>query len=283
METNETAVAVMQSGHGAIDYRRSTEAASLCKAIVTTTAMEISGRKYVRVEGWQAIAMAHGCVASARDVERIDGGIRAIGEVKRCSDGFILATAEGFVGDDEPTWGKRMEYAKRAMAQTRSISRACRSAFAHVVVMMGAGLETTPAEEVPHGGFEEARPRPTTPKAAPAQAKQKEAAVDFAFAAIVTLPDGAGAKSGTAKNGKPWKRFFAKASDGEFYSTFDTKLGADMQSLKPDDQVRILYEIEHGPKGDSRNVLSIEPVSVASEEPPAATEQAQKDADELGF
>jgi len=34
------------------------------------------------------------------------------------------------------------------MAQTRSISRACRSAFAHVVVMMQAGLETTPAEEV---------------------------------------------------------------------------------------------------------------------------------------
>jgi len=34
------------------------------------------------------------------------------------------------------------------MAQTRAISRAGRSAFAHVVVMMKAGLATTPAEEM---------------------------------------------------------------------------------------------------------------------------------------
>jgi hypothetical protein len=40
------------------------------------------------------------------------------------------------------------------MAQTRAISRACRSAFAHVVVMMNAGLSTTPAEEVPMEGFD---------------------------------------------------------------------------------------------------------------------------------
>lgn len=40
------------------------------------------------------------------------------------------------------------------MAQTRAMSRACRSAFAHVVVMMNAGLATTPAEEVPHDGFD---------------------------------------------------------------------------------------------------------------------------------
>jgi hypothetical protein len=34
------------------------------------------------------------------------------------------------------------------MAQTRAISRVCRSAFAHVVVMMNANLSTTPAEEM---------------------------------------------------------------------------------------------------------------------------------------
>src|SRR3546814_8677098 len=45
------------------------------------------------------------------------------------------------------------------MAQTRAISRACRSAFAHVVVMMKAGLETTPAEEIPSGGFSDADDR----------------------------------------------------------------------------------------------------------------------------
>lgn len=145
-------------------YRASTNAAELCKGIVLATASTIQGRKFVSVEGWMAIAIAHGCTAGARDVERVEGGVRAIGEIRRMSDGHIISTAEGFVGEDEPTWfggqsrgktlPKRADYAIRAMAQTRAISRACRSAFAHVVVMMNAGLATTPAEEVPHEGFD---------------------------------------------------------------------------------------------------------------------------------
>lgn len=135
-----------------------TNAAGVSKEIVTKTAIEIQGRKYVRIEGWQAIALAHGCVLSARDVQRVDGGVTAIGEVRRGSDGVVISVAEGFVGDDEESWQVRKgqkvaEYARRAMAQTRAMSRAARSAFAHVVVMMDAGLSTTPAEEVPDGGF----------------------------------------------------------------------------------------------------------------------------------
>jgi hypothetical protein len=139
-------------------YRASTEAADLCKEIVVATSSNIQGRRYVAVEGWQAIAIAHGCALSARDVEKVEGGVRAIGEVRRMSDGQLIATAEGFVGEDEPTWyggqsrgktlPKRADYAIRAMAQTRAMSRAGRTAFAHVVVMMNAGLATTPAEEM---------------------------------------------------------------------------------------------------------------------------------------
>jgi hypothetical protein len=73
--------------------------------------------------------------------------------------GAVICEAEGFVGDDERTWAKRDEFAKRAMAQTRAISRACRSAFAFIVTYMDAGLETTPAEEVPAEGFSDS-PRP---------------------------------------------------------------------------------------------------------------------------
>jgi hypothetical protein len=150
-------------------YRRATDVAGVCKDIVLKTAMSIQGRNYVKVEGWQSIATAHGCTASARDVQKVEGGVKAIGEIRRMSDGVVLATAEGFVGEDEPTWyggiletkygpktlPKRPEYAIRAMCQTRAISRACRTAFAHVVVMMDAGLSTTPAEEVPDGGFQD--------------------------------------------------------------------------------------------------------------------------------
>ncbi len=174
---NENELVPVQS-NGAELYRVSTDAANICKDIVVATAKVIGQRKYVQVEGWQAIAVAHGCAASSTNVERIPGGFRATGEVRRMSDGHLIAQAEGFVGEDEPTWfggttkrwkwgekrgekiwyedvlPKRADYAIRAMAQTRAISRACRSAFAHVVVMMNADLATTPAEEVPDGGFD---------------------------------------------------------------------------------------------------------------------------------
>jgi hypothetical protein len=141
--------------------RRATDVAGVCKQIVLKTVLEIQGRKYVRVEGWQAIATAHGCIASSRGVEKVEGGWKAIGEIRRITDGVVLSTAEGFVGVDETkTWATRPEYACRAMAQTRAISRACRSAFAHVVVLMDAGLQTTPAEEVPDGGFVEEKAEP---------------------------------------------------------------------------------------------------------------------------
>jgi hypothetical protein len=140
-------------------FNDSRTAAGLCKEIVLQSAIDLQGKKYLPVEAWQAIALAHGCVLSSGDVTAVDGGVTAIGYVRRMSDGQEIARAEGFVGEDETTWfggknkwGKEMAprnmFAIRAMAQTRAMSRAGRSAFAHVVVMMKAGLETTPAEEM---------------------------------------------------------------------------------------------------------------------------------------
>jgi len=151
---SENQLAVTNNGV-ATHIRQATDVAGACREIVKATAQRIGNKDYVRVEGWQSIAVAHGCVASARDVEKVEGGVRCIGEVRRMDNGQVIATAEGFVGDDEPTWANRPTYAKRAMCQTRAISRACRSAFAHVVVLIDRNLSTTPAEEVPHGGFED--------------------------------------------------------------------------------------------------------------------------------
>lgn len=139
-------------------YNRATDVAGVCGEIVKRTARQIQGRKYVQVEGWQSIAAAYGCIASATHVEKVEGGMRAIGELRRAADGALLATAEGFVGEDEPTWyggetmtkvlPKRPDFAIRAMAQTRAISRVCRTAFAFVVVLIDNKLATTPAEEM---------------------------------------------------------------------------------------------------------------------------------------
>lgn len=149
-----------QESNPAALFHRATDVAGVCGEIVKRTAKYIQGRKYVQVEGWQSIAAAYGYVASSTRVEKVEGGVRAIGELRRVSDGTLLATAEGFVGEDEPTWyggesrGKtlprRADYAIRAMAQTRAISRVCRSAFAFVVVLIDGKLATTPAEEMPY-------------------------------------------------------------------------------------------------------------------------------------
>lgn len=124
------------------------QAASVSKEIVTRTSVPIQGKRHVAIEGWQAVAVANGCTLGSRDVKRVEGGYTAVGELRRISDGTVLATAEGFVGDDESTWRDKPEHARRAMAQTRAMSRVGRSAFAHIVVMMGADLCTTPAEEM---------------------------------------------------------------------------------------------------------------------------------------
>lgn len=139
--------------------KQATNVAGACREIVLKTAQNIQGRKHVRVEGWRAIAMAYGCTISCRDVEKVEGGIRAIADVKRISDGLVIATAEGFVGDDEQVWQKRPLFARRAMAQTRASSRAGRTAFDFVVVMIDGGLSTTPAEEM---GGEDSTPAPVT-------------------------------------------------------------------------------------------------------------------------
>lgn len=170
-----TEIAVVESTALA-SHRAATNAAGLCRELVVKTASKIQGKRYVQVEGWQAIANTFGCVASARDVERIEGGFRATGQVIRLSDGKVLAEAEGFVGDDEQTWAKRPVFARRAMAQTRAMSRACRSAFAFVVTLMDAGLETTPAEEMTHVDAEPVVVRPKVDTTAEERANPFEVA-----------------------------------------------------------------------------------------------------------
>jgi hypothetical protein len=85
----------------------------------------------------------------------------------RLSDGEVVASAEGYIGTDEPTWKSRLRYAKRAMAQTRATSRACRSALAWIIPLLDAGLETTPAEEVEHLAITSKPSAPVVVEAAP--------------------------------------------------------------------------------------------------------------------
>jgi hypothetical protein len=168
-------------------WRASTDAASLCKEVVIKRAIKLQGKRYVPVEGWQAIALAHGCVASAENVHPAEGGIAAEGVIRRMADGVEIARAEGFVGDDEKTWASRPMFARRGMAQTRAISRACRSAFAHVVVMMDVGLETTPYEEM-QGVYDQGGAQPMS-EAKPGAMTRQEAYDQPSLAIPEAIPE----------------------------------------------------------------------------------------------
>ena len=272
---NETGLTVRNESH-ALDFRAATDAAGMCREIVSKTAQNIGGRKYVRVEGWQAIAVAHGCIASAGQVERIDGGIRATGEVRRGSDGFLLSSAEGFVGEDESTWANRPEYAKRAMAQTRAISRACRSAFAHVVVLMDAGLETTPAEEVPHGGFDDAPRAPVKMPTAAAKPKPSKPSRKH------EIPEDAETVTGTleAVSVKPTKkgtnRYGCKIGE-TWYGTFDDKIGEKAEALKGAEVWATVSK-----RGQYWDLHGIEPATAPEDTQPEPEPQPEIDGDAQG-
>lgn len=165
---------VIQNNNPLQNIKQSTDVAGACKEIVSKSAIQIQGKKYVPVEGWMSIATAHGCVLSASDVRQTDGGIAARGIVRRIADGLIIGEAEGFVGDDEKMWVGRPLYARRAMAQTRAMSRAARSVFAHVVVLMDAGLSTTPAEEMDAMPEKDVSPKDDPKKPASSQKKSVE-------------------------------------------------------------------------------------------------------------
>jgi hypothetical protein len=139
-------------------YRISTDVAGLCKEAVVKTSLKISGKNYVKVEGWQTIGAAHGCLAEIESVEEAEiEGVRGLicwSRLKRISDQAVISRASAFLGNDESQEGiSGKKYARYAKVQTRAMSRVLSNAFRFVVVLMNAGLETTPAEEIPREGF----------------------------------------------------------------------------------------------------------------------------------
>ena len=162
---------------------RGAAVAAACRQIVLSTTMDLRGKKYIRAEGWQALAAANGLSPRISMVEEMQNGdIRAVCDLIRLSDGETVASSEGFVGTDEPMWQNRPRYARRGMAQTRATSRACRSALAWIVPLLDADLSTTPAEEM-----EEAAPV-SKGKAKPAQITTFVQEVVEAAAVVPELP-----------------------------------------------------------------------------------------------
>lgn len=117
--------------------------------------VDISGRKFVKVEGWQTLgAMTKVDVVDVvwcREYLKPPNGEPIGWEARvevRDRQGNIRGTGEAMCTRDERSWKTRDEYAIRSMAQTRAMGKAYRMALSYVITL--AGYEGTPAEEIPN-------------------------------------------------------------------------------------------------------------------------------------
>jgi hypothetical protein len=166
----------------------------------------ISGRKFVRVEGWSTMGAMLGVLPREKEVAELENGdFLAVVELIRSSDGAVVGQGSAIVGGDEPTWNKRPRYARRSMALTRATGKAFRLGFSWIISL--AGYETTPAEEmegVIDGQVVEHSSVPVEHDA-PAPIHSKTVQFDPSIQPVTKDMGLEAAEATTTKNGKPYK------------------------------------------------------------------------------
>ncbi len=116
---------------------------------------KIKGRDYPKVEWWTtvgAVLNLFPVILSAERVDRDNGEYLYLAKVEVRRDGNVVTSAEAICSNAEKRWNYADEYAIKSMAQTRAVAKAYRIGLSFLATL--AGLEATPAEEVPPNGFE---------------------------------------------------------------------------------------------------------------------------------
>lgn len=113
--------------------------------------IEIAGRQYMQVEGWQFIGTQMGLTDVVQSCERVPTDnpkeIQYRAEVTIINqNGTVISRGFAFASNLERKKTSFEEYAVASMAQTRAIGKAYRNFLAWIVRM--AGYEATPYEEV---------------------------------------------------------------------------------------------------------------------------------------
>lgn len=141
--------------------QRATRVADALKAVVVSKKLVsvIQGKEYPQVEAWQTLAVMLGLAAVCEWTRQVPDGWEARVVVQR--NGLTIAAAEAQCLRSEKTKKSWEDYAIRSMAQTRATSKSLRSVLGFVMVL--AGYQATPAEEMPG----DATPKPQPTKAAP--------------------------------------------------------------------------------------------------------------------
>lgn len=138
---------LFKSDNPLVIVERATKLADVLKDILKRQHLtsNIGGKDFVRLEGWSALATLLGIVPIIEWTRKLENGWEARA-VAQTLDGRVVGAAEAQCTREEKSWGTRPDYALRAMAQTRSSSRALRGPLGFIVSL--AGYETTAPEEI---------------------------------------------------------------------------------------------------------------------------------------
>jgi len=139
--------------------------------------VDIRGKQYPKIEWWTTVAASLGLfprTVFARRLER-EGEIAYEARVEVHHNGTVISTGEAMCSNREARWATADEFMLRSMSQTRAAGKAYRIPLSFLAVM--AGLEATPAEEMPvesqvtapappisHGNTNPPNGDPATPK-----------------------------------------------------------------------------------------------------------------------
>lgn len=206
---------------------------------------QIKGRKHVNVEGWGTLIAMLGIAAQEEsNIANADGSFTATIVLRRIHDGAIIGRASSDCGDDtDEPWNKRPRYARRSMAATRAMGKACRLSFSWIMAL--AGYDATPGAEMP---TVETRPEP--PKIAPQ---------GMWTGKIHEVTEYHGISKGEKK--KPFTLYTLHCEDGTQFTSFHESVAKAAKEIEG--EVAIEYDTYHG-KVDQLRVISIEPADYAA-------------------
>ena len=111
--------------------------------------VNIKGKQYPKIEWWTTVSASLGLFPQVVFAQRLDRDDEIAYEAKVAvyRHNQIVASGEAMCSNREERWSHADEYAIKSMAITRASGKAYRIPLSFLAVM--AGLEATPAEEIP--------------------------------------------------------------------------------------------------------------------------------------
>ncbi len=161
----------------------------------------ISGRRYVRCEGWTTMLAMLGVFPHVEycklDEVRAKEGGALVYEAKvvlKTISGQTVGSGEAICSTGEANWAERDEFAIKSMAQTRATGKAARNSFSWIMAL--AGYEATPAEEMV-GDEHTGRARPPVATVAAHKPAAQGNGTDGLYTSKFELSDPITSKKGT--------------------------------------------------------------------------------------